>query len=164
MATNMFLKLGEIEGECEDVNHEKWIEILSLSHGFSQPTSAVRASSGATVEKANHMDISISKYLDSATDAILSTCWSGEQLKTSTIEFYRSDGSATAVKYLMIEMEHVIVSNYSISAGGGDIPVESISLSYGKVSYNYIPQKKETGDAAANQPVKADLIKNVVEG
>jgi len=164
MATNMFLKLGEIVGESEDENHPKWIEILSMSHSFSQPTAAVRGSSGATTEKANHSDISITKYLDCATDAILSTCWTGEQLPKSEIEFFRSDGSATAVKYLKIDLENVIVSNYSISAGGGDIPMENISLAYGKVTYNYIPVTKETGDAAANQPVKADLIKSKVEG
>lgn len=164
MASKMFLKLGEIEGESEEVNHKAWIEILSWSHGFSQPTTPVRASTAATTEQANHSDLSVTKYLDCATDAILSTCWKGEQLKAATVECYRSDGSETAVKYLMVEMEQVIVSNYSISGGGGDIPMENISLSYGKVGYNYIPAAKATGDAGANQPVTHDLILSKVEG
>ena len=164
MASKMFLKLGAIEGEVEEVNHEAWIEVLSWSHGFSQPTTPVRGSTGGTTEQANHSDISITKYLDCATDAILSTCWKGEQLKDATVECFRADGSEVGVKYLMIEMTEVLVSSYSISGGGGDIPMENISLSYGKVGYTYIPAAKKTGDAGANQPVTHDLITGKVEG
>jgi len=160
----MFLKLGEIVGESEEVNHKQWIEILSWSHGFSQPTTPVRGSTSATTAQANHMDISFTKYLDCATDAILSTCWRGEQLKAAAIECYRSDGGKTSVKYLEIAMEHVIVSNYSISGGGEDIPMENISLSYGKTTYTYTPAAKKTGDAGAAQPVSHDLITETVEG
>jgi type VI secretion system secreted protein Hcp len=164
MASNMFIKLGDIVGECEDKNHVGWIEILSWSHGFSQPSTPVRASSGATVEKANHTDITFTKYLDKATDAILSTCWTGKQLPTAVLECYRADGDANPVKYLQIDMEKVIVSNYGISGGSGDHPSENISLSYGKVTYTYLDQKKADAQAGAAKPVSHDLIKNEVSG
>jgi type VI secretion system secreted protein Hcp len=164
MASNMFIKLGEIEGECEDANHVGWIEILSWQHGFTQPSTPVRASSGATVEKANHTDITFTKYLDKATDAILSTCWTGKQLPTAVLECYRSDGDANPVKYLQIDMEKVIVSGYGISGGGGDHPAENIALSYGKVTYTYLDQKKADAQAGAAKPVSHDLITNTVSG
>ncbi|MDM8537990.1 type VI secretion system tube protein Hcp [Desulfobacterales bacterium HSG17] len=68
MATNMFIQFAykkgsNIDGESNDEKHEKWIEVMSWSHGFSQPTTPVRASSGATVEKANHSNLSFSKYM-----------------------------------------------------------------------------------------------------
>jgi type VI secretion system secreted protein Hcp len=164
MATNMFIKLGDIEGECEDANHVGWIEILSWGHSFTQPSTPVRASSGATVEKANHTDISFTKYLDKSTDAILSTCWTGKQLPTAVLECYRADGDANPVKYLQIDMEKVIVSNYGISGGSGDHPAENISLSYGKVTYTYLDQKKADAQAGAAKPVSHDLITNTVSG
>jgi len=161
----MFLKLGEIKGESTDSKHPEWIEILGWSHSFSQPTAAVRSSSGSTAEKANHSDLSFTKYLDNATDAILSTCWKGEQLKKATIECYRADGTDVGTKYLTIDMEFAIVSNYSISGGGGDIPLENISLSYGTVAYTYTDTGKATGDASgSHKPVKHDLTTNKVEG
>ena len=103
----------------------KEIEILSWSHGFSQPTSSVRASSGATVEKANHSDLSVTKYLDSATDDIIKSCWTGKQIKTAKIVCLRSDGSDDNkhIEYLIIDMDEVIISNYSVSGGAGDLPV-----------------------------------------
>ena len=60
-------------------------------------------------------------------------------------------------------MEKVIVSNYSISAGAGDKPMENLSLSYGKVKYTYIDQTKDKGTAGGAKPISHDLTINKVE-
>jgi type VI secretion system secreted protein Hcp len=160
----MFLKLDSIEGESTAAEHDKEIEILSWSHGFSQPTSSVRASSGSTVEKVNHSDLSITKYLDSSTDDILKMCWTGKQIKTGVITCLRSDGSSDNkhVVYLKIEMDDIIIANYSISGGGGDLPVENVSLNYGKIKYTYMPQKQADGTGGSAQPIAYDLLTNKV--
>ena len=165
MSTNMYIKLDSIEGESTSAEHAKEIEILSWSHGFSQTTSSVRASSGATVEKANHSDLSITKYLDSSTDDILKMCWTGKVIKSGTITCLRSDGAEDnkPVTYLKVEMEEIIISNYSISGGSGDLPVENISLNYGKVTYTYLPQKKEDGTGGSAQPISHDLTTNKIQ-
>jgi type VI secretion system secreted protein Hcp len=162
----MFIKFEtpKIEGESTDSNHKDEIQVLSWSHSFNQPTSATRSSAGGgTVEQANHSDFSFTKYTDSATDDLLKMCWSGKQIKKATFTAYRSDGENAAVKYLEIIMEFIIVSNVSLSGGTGDVPTESISLSYGKVSYNYIPQKEADGTADGNQMISHDLQKQTVE-
>jgi type VI secretion system secreted protein Hcp len=115
MSTNMYLQLKDIKGEAEDKDHKDWIEILSWSHGFSQPASPIRSSTGSTVERANHMDLSLTKYLDSATDDLLKACWSGKQIETGVLECYRADGNNAPIKYLKIEMEDIIVANYNLS-------------------------------------------------
>lgn len=163
MATNMYLKLGAIKGESSDNKHKDWIEVMSWSHGFSQPTSPVRASQGGTVEKANHSALSCSKYLDVATDDILKHLWSGKQIDKSTLECFRSDGDNEPTKYLMVEMEKVVISDYSISSGGMDHPMENISMAYGKVKYTYIDQKKADGTGGGAQPISHDLTLNKVE-
>ncbi|MBW1765682.1 MAG: type VI secretion system tube protein Hcp [Deltaproteobacteria bacterium] len=165
MASDMFLLLDGIQGECEDSKHKNWIEILSWSHSFSQPTTPVRSSSGATVEKCNHSDISITKYVDNSTDALLSNIWNGNQIKTGKIQCLRADAETNSpVEYLTIELEKVILSNYSISGGGGDLPIENLSLSYGKVAYIYKDQKKDSGEGGSNKPVSHDLVTNEVGG
>ncbi len=75
---------------------------------------------------------------------------------------YRADGDNKPVKYLEIDFFNVIISNYSISGGAGDLPTETVTLSYGKVSYNYIQQKPADGTASGNQPVTHDLIQQQV--
>ncbi len=161
MAQNVFIKFEEpgIEGEVTATNHTNQIEILSWSHGFNQPTSPTRSSSGGgTVEKANHQDFSFTKYIDSATDDLLKMYWNGKQIGKATISAYRANGDNTPVKYLEIAMDKVIVSNISLSGGSGDLPVENIGLSYGKVQYSYIPQKETDGTGDGVQPVSHDLI------
>lgn len=160
----MYLKLDKIKGESTAEGHTDEIEVLSWSHGFSQPTSSVRASSGSTVEKANHSDISLTKYLDSATDDVLKACWTGKQIATAVVSCFRSDGADDNkhVEYLKIEMEDVIISNCSISGGAGDIPIENISLNYGKITYTYLPQKKDDGSGGAAEPISCDLRTNKI--
>jgi type VI secretion system secreted protein Hcp len=88
MAQNVFIKFEEpgIEGEATASNHANQIEVLSWSHGFNQPTSPTRSSSGGgTVEKANHSDFSFTKYIDSSTDDLLKMCWNGKQIGKATI-------------------------------------------------------------------------------
>ncbi|MCU7860874.1 MAG: type VI secretion system tube protein Hcp, partial [Candidatus Thiodiazotropha sp. (ex Lucinoma kastoroae)] len=39
MAVDMFMKIEGVDGESTDDAHNKWIELLSFSHGVSQPVS-----------------------------------------------------------------------------------------------------------------------------
>ncbi len=154
------MKLDGIDGECQSADHKDTIELQSWSHGFSQPTSSVRASNGATIERAHHSDINITKYLDKATDGILKAIWSGKQIKDATISCYRADGNVEnkPIEYLTIKIEGVIIANYSISGGAGDLPFENISLNYGKVTYTYKPQKSVDGNADSQVVTSADLV------
>jgi type VI secretion system secreted protein Hcp len=167
MASNMYLEFTDpaVEGSSTAGGHEKKIEVLSWSHGFVQPSSPTRSSAGAgTVEQASHQNLTFTKYLDTATNALLKFCWSGKQFKTATLTCYRSDGATDnkPVEYLKIVMEHVVISNYSVSGGPGDLPVENVSLDYGTVQYNYKSQKHEDGMPDTNLPAKHDLEKRVV--
>lgn len=159
MAGNMFIKIGDIAGESTDSTHTDEIQVLSWSHSFNQPTSPTRSSAGGgTVEQANHSDFCFTKYTDSSTDDLLKACWTGKHIDTAMFSAYRSNGDNTAVKYLEINFEKVIVSNISIGGGTGDVPTETITLSYGTIEYKYIPQKEDDGTGEGAQPVKHDLI------
>lgn len=167
MATNVYLQFQdpELKGESTDTKHADWIEVLSWNHGFSQPTSPVRSTAGGgTVERANHSDFSFTKYMDSSTDDILKQCWSGKHVGKAQFQCYRSDGADDTIPalYFQIDMEKVIVSNYSVGGGVGDIPVENISLSYGKVTYTYHPQDESAGTQGAAEPVFHDLQTNEI--
>ena len=75
MASNLFIKFDDVVGESTDTNHVDWVEILSWSHGFSQPASPLRGSSGSTVEMADHTDFKFTKAIDSATDSNSLSNW-----------------------------------------------------------------------------------------
>jgi type VI secretion system secreted protein Hcp len=166
MAVNSYIKLKDITGGSTASEHAGEIEILSWSHGFSQPTSPTRSTAGSgSVEQANHSNFTFTKYIDSSTDDLLKHCWDGKQIATATVTCYRADGATDnkPVEYLKVEMEHVVVSNFSISGGAGDVPVENVSLDYGIVKYTYKPQKKADGTAGEQQAIKHDLEQRTIE-
>jgi len=147
MARNMFIRFEKpaIKGSSTVPGHEDEIEVLSWNHGFAQPASPTR-SGGGTVESATHQSLMFTKYLDHATDDLLKLCWGGKQIGKATLSCYRADGAhdGEPIEYLRIVMEHVIISNYSISGGPGDVPVENVSLDYGSVQYTYMDQRRES--------------------
>lgn len=167
MATNMYIKFEEpaVAGSSTAGDHDKTIEILSWSHGFDQPTSPTRSTAGAaSVEQAHHSNLRFTKYLDAASTELMRACWSGQLFKKATISCYRSDGSKDnkPVEYLNVLMEHVLISNLSVSGGPGDLPVENVSLDYGTVQYTYKEQKQDDGHAGGNLPAKHDLEKRAI--
>jgi type VI secretion system secreted protein Hcp len=50
----------------------------------------------------------------------------------------------------------VIISNFSVSGGPGDIPVENVSLDYGIVEYTYKQQKQ--ADESAMHDLRSRAI------
>jgi len=165
MAVNMYLKFESpaIQGSSTAADHAGEIEVLSWSHGFAQPTSPTRG--GGTVEQATHQNFTFTKYLDTATNELLKYCWSGKQFGKVTLTCYRSDGAHDnkPVEYLTVIMEHVIIANYSVSGGPGDIPVENVALDYGIVQYNYKEQKHANSPAGASKPAIHNLETHTVQ-
>ena len=168
MATNMYMKFENpsIIGSSDAAGHADEIEILSWSHGFVQPTSPTRSTGGGgAVEQATHQNLSFTKYLDRSTNELLKYTWSGKQIGKATLTCFRSDGATgnKAVEYLRVTMEHVIISNFSISGSPGDVPVENVSLDYGIIQYQYREQKHADETAGANKPARHNLETRSVE-
>ena len=84
------------------------------------------------------------------------------QIATGVFTGYRADGDNKPVEYLKISFTDIIISNYSISGGTGDLPTETVTMSYGKVTYAYTQQKVADGTAGGVQPVSHDLIQQEV--
>ena len=164
MSVNMYLKFENpsVQGSVTTPGHTGEMEVLSWNHGFSQPTSPTRGG-GGSAGQAVHQNFTFTKYLDSATNQLLRYCWSGEMFAKAKLTCYRQDGDGVGpVAYLTITMQQVIISNYAVNGGPGDIPVENISLDYGVVQYDYKNQKQPK-DLAATAPATHNLRTGIVE-
>jgi type VI secretion system secreted protein Hcp len=164
MAFDAFLKIDGVPGESLDDKHKDWIEILSFSHGISQPASMTASSvGGATAERVNMGDFSIVKFVDKASPKLHEQCCSGKHIKDVTIELCRAGGDK--LKYMEVKLEQVIIS--SVNAGGtsqgsGGFPTESVSFNFGKVKWTYTQQKRDDGSGGGNVAGGWDLIANKV--
>jgi type VI secretion system secreted protein Hcp len=136
-AMAMFAKYDGVDGESNDANHDKWIDVLSLHWGAHRPggtaTGQSRRRGGAIVE-----DMVIAIEYEKASPKILEKCLRGEVLPKLEIELTANYGGARAT-YLRYELKNVMVTSYNIDATGDESgpPVVEISNSFEEIKVAY---------------------------
>jgi type VI secretion system secreted protein Hcp len=162
MAFDAFLKIDSIPGESTDDKHKDWIEVLSYGFGIQQPASATASSSGgATAERANFQDFSITKALDKASPKLAVACADGTHIKSVILELCRAGGDK--VKYMEYKLSNCIISSYhdgGSSHGAETLPVETVTFNYGKIEWNYTQQKRADGTGGGQVAAGWDLQAN----
>ena len=162
MAFDCFMKFDGIPGESTDDKHKDWIEILSYSHGISQPASGSSSSGGGrSSQRCDHQDFTIVKTLDKASPKLALHCCNGQHIKKISLELCRATGDKQ--KYMEYVLEDAIVSGVrpgGSAQGGEALPLEEVSLSYGKISWVYTATDHKTGKAAGDVKASWDLTAN----
>jgi type VI secretion system secreted protein Hcp len=161
MALDMFINMGkDIKGESADSVQGKAgdIDVLAWSWGMSQ-SGTTHMGKGGGAGKANFQDLSFTKYIDSATNALMSHLAKGTHIPT--VKLIARKAGAGQVEYIHITMEEVMVTSVSTGGSGGeDRLTENITLNFAKVSFGYTPQKG-TGDGDAVKTFAWDIAGNV---
>ena len=85
MAVDMFLKIPGIDGESADQSHRGEIDILSWSWGMSQ-SGTTHLGSGGGSGKVSVQDITLTKYVDAASPALLLGCCKGTHLDEAVLD------------------------------------------------------------------------------
>jgi type VI secretion system secreted protein Hcp len=162
MAFDCFLKIDGIDGECTDDKHKQWIELLSYSHGVSQPGSGSASSGGGrSAERCDHQDFSVVKTLDKTSPKLNLFCCNGTHVQNVKVELCRA--AETKEKYMEYLMTDVIISSVrpgGTSQGGEALPLEEVSFNYGKITWNYIETDHKTGKPKGNVETHWDLVTN----
>jgi len=136
--------------------------VLSWSWGMSQ-SGSTHSASGGGAGKVNVQDLSFMKNIDTTTTNLIKACCNGSHFKQALLTV-RKAGGKTAVEYLKIKLQDLIISNISTGgSGGGDLITESVTLNFAKVSIDYTPQDKagvagSTMSAAWNVPANSDSV------
>jgi type VI secretion system secreted protein Hcp len=159
MAFDAYLQITGIPGESTDSAHSDWIEVLSYSWGVTQPASSTASSAGgATTQRADFHDFTVTKLLDKASPILAYTCASGQHLATVVLELCRAGGDK--VKYMEYKMEEVIISSCSVGGDKTDVPMETITFNYAKITWTYTQQKRADGTAGGQIPKTWNLTTN----
>lgn len=151
MAYDGYLQLDGIKGDATDSKHKDWIAISAFSQGIAQPMGgAAIAHGGHASGRADFSDITFSKRLDLASPMLALHCVEGKNITKATMELCRPAGDKKV--FLKITMENMIVSSIqSTGASHGDdpVPVETISLRFQKIQWEYTPiDEKNTAGAS----------------
>ena len=137
-----FLKLDGVDGESTDDKHKGEIQLESYSLGHSN-SSSFSSGGGGGAGKVAMQDFSFVKKVDKASAKLHTACATGEHIKTATLVCRKAGGDQQ--EFLTVILSPILVSSYqtSGSAGAELIPVEQISLNYGKIEYKYKEQKPD---------------------
>lgn len=111
--------------------------------------------------KASFQDLSFTKYIDSATNALMTSLAKGTHLPKVVLTVRKAgDGQS---KYILITMEEVLITSISTGGSGGeDRLTENITLNFGKVTFAYSPQDV-SGTVAGDKTFAYDIAGNNAE-
>ena len=158
MAVDMFLALkGEIKGEAQDAKHKGEIDVLAWSWGLSQ-SGSFHVGGGGGAGKANFQDISITKWIDSASAILMLYVANGDHFTDAKLTVRKA--GKKPLEYLVIEMQKVMITSVSTGGSGGeDRLTENITLNFAKVEVKYKEQKPD-GSGGPEKVFKWDIAAN----
>lgn len=163
MAVDMFLNLGAtIKGETKDSAQKEAgdIDVLAWSWGASN-SGSFHTGGGGGAGKANFQDLSVTKYLDKSSPALLSALAKGSHIPTAKL-LVRKAGEGQQ-KYLEITLTNVLVTSVSTGGSGGeDRLTENISLNFAEVKFEYFLQN-DKGVTASGGEFHYDIAGNITK-
>src|SRR5262249_31260047 len=144
MAFDAFLKIDGIDGESNDSKHKGEIEVLSFSWNVSHPDKGGRAKLTA---------FQIVKVLDKASPLLFEACCTGDHISEAL--FTARKAGESKFEFLKIKMSDVIITSVSPSgsSAAGDLPMESVSLSFSKIEqevFSLDPSGKPSGSSKSS--------------
>lgn len=158
MAVDMYLKLTGIDGESGDSVHSGEIDVLAWSWGASQ-SGTMHLGTGGGSGKVSVQDLSVTKYVDSASSILLKHCHTGTHIEEGVLTVRKAGG--TPLEYIIITMKGIIISSVSTGGSGGeDRLTENITLNFKEIDYAYTPQAAD-GTGGAAMEFKWDIPGNV---
>lgn len=148
MSFDAFMQVEGVEGESLDADHQGWVELLSYHYDAIQSISQSASSNGgASAGGVTLPGFRIAKYVDRATPKLFELCCRGSHIKKVTIRVHRA--GTQKFKYLDIVLEEVLIS--TVSGQGAEhagFPVETITLNYGRIKFEYTQQRRVDGASA----------------
>ncbi|QDU95006.1 Hcp family type VI secretion system effector [Lignipirellula cremea] len=153
MSVDYFLKIDGIPGESPDAKHGAEIELRSWSWGECQPGIGARSTGGQGAGRVNMRPFVFTSETNKSSVKLLLSCAQGAHIDVVTLTCRKAGGEQQ--EFLMITLNDVIVSDYNVCSthneDGVSIPIDEVSLVYGKIQVEYRPQKY---DGSLDNPIK----------
>jgi type VI secretion system secreted protein Hcp len=134
----------DITGESSLTDYAGKMELLSFSHGVAMQITGDLSNTERTSGKPNHQDMTVTKYLDAASPVLNQNCCQGTGFAQVDVIIGRND-SGKVIELMRYTMKSVLISSISIGGGGGDKPVETLTLNYNDIAWKFTSQKAEVG-------------------
>jgi type VI secretion system secreted protein Hcp len=152
----------DVKGESSLTDFAEKMELLSFSHGVAMQITGDLSNSERTSGKPNHQDLTVTKYLDAASPVLNQSCCQGKGFDQVDIIIGRND-SGKVIELMRYTLKSVLISSISVGGGGGDKPVETVTLNYNDIAWKFTSQKPSVGVQGVVNGTW-NLAKNAVDG
>jgi len=150
VAESWFLKIDGIQGESVDKVHKGEIDVESWSWGVVNEGSPGTGSGGGA-GRASFEDFHFVTRISKASPQLFLSCATGVHHKDATLSGRRG-GDKTSGDFLKYKLSDVQVTSVQHAGGGSDLPIEQLSLSYGRFEITFTPQDP---DGSPGSPISA---------
>ncbi|MDO5603712.1 MAG: type VI secretion system tube protein Hcp [Paracoccus sp. (in: a-proteobacteria)] len=160
MAVDIFLKLSNnIKGESQDDTYRDNIDVLAWAWGMTQ-SGTTHLGPGGGSGKVNVSDISLTKYVDLASNDLIKRCTNGEHIENGELIVRKSGGQAP-VEYFRLKMKQIMITSYNTggSKDGLDRIQETLTLNFRAFEITYTLQEA-SGAAGAEAVAGWDIAEN----
>ena len=150
-----FLKIDGIPGESQDSKHKDEIQVLSFSFGESQ-AGTMAFGGGGGAGKVQMQDFHFMMNVNKASPKLFITCANGEHIKNAILTARKAGKDQK--DYLKVTFTDLLVSSFQTNgdAQANSLPVDSVSLNFAAIEWEYSQQKAD-GQLEAAQKVKYNL-------
>ena len=154
----LIMDMGDdLRGESRIPGYGDKIELLSFSHGVAMQMSGDISSQDRTAGKPNHMDLTVTKYLDVVSPTLNQACCQGKVFPKVELIVGRND-NANVVEFMRYTIKGVVISSISVGGDGGDGPIETVTLNYNHITWKFTSQSEHGAPRVVEG--KWDLEKN----
>ena len=152
-AVDYFIKFDGIKGESADVKHKDEIDVESWSFGETN-VGGTGPGGGGGAGKVAMQDFHFVMRLNRASPSLMKACATGQHIKTATLSA-RKAGKGQQ-EYLVVKLNDVLITGVVHGGTSGAAASETVSLVFGKVDFEYKPQKAD-GSLGAGIHFKFDI-------
>ena len=158
MAFDCFVRIDTIQGESADAQHLGWMEVYNFRMGIGQTVSRTTSTAGgASVERADFKPLNFVRPMDQATPQLALACAQGRHIGEIVVEVCRAGGEQ--VPCLTCRLNDCLISRV-MTIGGGNFPVESVDVNYGRIEWRYHLQTRDNGGAVGRMVTGWNLERN----
>ncbi|MSP00690.1 MAG: type VI secretion system tube protein Hcp [Acetobacteraceae bacterium] len=128
----MYMKFADIKGDVTTDGYKDWIAISSFQFGIGRGISSGEGRGGnRTASHASVSEITVTKQLDESSLSLWSDALTGPLKAEVEVKITTATDNKTILE---VKLWETGVSGWSTS-GGGDRPMESLSLNFTKIEY-----------------------------
>ncbi|MCC3372639.1 type VI secretion system tube protein Hcp [Cohnella sp. REN36] len=155
--SSMILVLDGVSGESTLRDYKGGIDIRSFEFGATSTVSA-SAGGGSGAGKPTYTDLTLTKYVDSATLTLLRNLASGKRTATGTLYVLGINGKPS----LTITLKNITVTGDQVSGAESERQSETVKLTATELKFEYTTQGKD-GAPGPKQTLEIDIGKGSVK-